>query len=306
MHLDQLTAFDRVVREGSFSRAAVALSLGQPAVSARIRVLEEALGGALFTRGRRVTLTALGESFLPYARRALEVLGEGVEAARLAQTGRRGRVRLGALASLAEGLVGPAVADFVRRHPQVDCTQRSGDHERILSLLLDGVLELGLLAWPAREAGGAELQAVLTFREPVLLVVGRGHPLAARRRVTREELVRQARPLLRLRWWPAHHPALLALAERTGQATEVAMEVARHLVTEGVGAGFFTRTFVAGALARGELCALEVTDLGPLFRDSALARRRRGPPLSPASSALVEALRRQALRQGLLARRSGP
>ena len=202
--------------------------------------------------------------------------------------------------------MGPAVADFVRRHPEVDCTLRSGDHERILSLLLDGVLELGLLAWPAPEAGSAELQAVLTFREPVLLVVGRGHPLAARRRITREELVRQARPLLRLRWWPAHHPALLALAERTGQATEVAMEVARHLVIEGVGAGFFTCTFVAGALARGELCALEVTDLGPVFRDSALVRRRRGPALSPASSALVEALRRQALRLGLLARRSGP
>lgn len=306
MHLDQLHAFDRVVREGSFSRAAVALGLGQPAVSARIQVLEAALGGALFNRGRRVTLTALGESFLPYARRALEVLGEGAEAARLAQTGQRGRVRLAVLGSLAEGLVGPAVADFVRRHPAVDCTLRSGDHERVLSLLLDGVVELGLVAWPAREAGTAELQAVLTFREPVLLVVGPGHPLAGRRRITREELVRLARPLLRLRWWPAHHPALLALAERTGQATEVAMEVARRLVGEGVGAGFFPRTFVAGALARGELQALEVSDLGPVFRDSALVRRPRGPALSPASAALVEALRRQAVRLELLASAGGP
>src|SRR5262245_3846950 len=117
IHVDQLAAFERIVREGSFSRAALALDLGQPAVSSRIVALESAVGGALFTRGRRVALTALGEGFLPYARRALDVLGEGVEAARLAQVGQRGRIRFGALGSLAGGLVGPALGEFVRSHP---------------------------------------------------------------------------------------------------------------------------------------------------------------------------------------------
>src|SRR5258706_3131954 len=116
LHVDQLTAFERVVREGSFSRAALALGIGQPAVSSRIVALETAIGGALFTRGRRVALTALGEGFLPYARRTLDVLGEGVEAARLAQVGQRGRIRLGALGSLAGGLVGPALAAFLKTH----------------------------------------------------------------------------------------------------------------------------------------------------------------------------------------------
>src|SRR5579864_3034904 len=48
----QLETLDRIVREGSFSRAAVALGIGQPAVSSRIQSLEETLGGALFTRAR--------------------------------------------------------------------------------------------------------------------------------------------------------------------------------------------------------------------------------------------------------------
>src|SRR5258708_9194554 len=86
MELDQLIAFERVVREGSFSRAAIGLGIGQPAVSSRIQGLEEAVGGTLFSRGRRIRLTTLGESFLPYARRVLEVLREGVQVARLAQT----------------------------------------------------------------------------------------------------------------------------------------------------------------------------------------------------------------------------
>jgi len=42
------------VREGSFSRAAFSLGIGQPAVSSRIQALEQTVGGALFTRGRRI------------------------------------------------------------------------------------------------------------------------------------------------------------------------------------------------------------------------------------------------------------
>ena len=74
MTVDQLVAFERVAREGSFSRAAVALGLGQPAVSARILALEDELGGSLFVRARSIRLTGLGTSLLPYVRRALEVL----------------------------------------------------------------------------------------------------------------------------------------------------------------------------------------------------------------------------------------
>ena len=60
MDVDQLTAFQRVVREGSFTRAALSLGIGHPAVSARIQALEAVVGGPLFTRGRRIALTALG------------------------------------------------------------------------------------------------------------------------------------------------------------------------------------------------------------------------------------------------------
>jgi len=305
MDRDQLATLDRIVRDGSFTRAAVALGLGQPAVSARVRALEEAVGGALLTRGRRVALTALGESFLPFARRALEVLEAGVEAARGAQVGQRGRVRLGALGSLAGGLVGPALAGFVRAHPEVECLVRSGDHERVVAQLLDGVVELGLVTWPCAEAVAADLQAIHVFREPVVLVASPGHPLARLARagpITEAALLALGRPLFRLRWWQAHHPGLEALAERAGPRVDLPMEAARRLALDGVGVGFFTRTYLEEDLARGALVEVPVAGLAPIHRDSALVRRRRSGPLSPAAAALVEAIRRQAVALGLLGR----
>ena len=74
MDLQQLTAFDRIVRQGSFSRAARELHIAQPTISARIQALEQEVGGPLLARSNQgVKLTALGVSFLPYARRALAI-----------------------------------------------------------------------------------------------------------------------------------------------------------------------------------------------------------------------------------------
>ena len=302
MDTDQLLAFQRVVREGSFSRAAVALGVGQPAISARIQALEAAVGGALFTRGRRVALTPLGESFLGYASRAIDVLGAGVDDARLVQGGERGRVSLGTLNSLAAGLVGPALAELLSTHPGIAFTVRAAAHEQVAELLWDGVVDLGVLLWPCHEAVADSLVPLLRLREPVVLAIGPRHPLAAAKRIHRADLVRHG-PLLRLRWWRAHHPELLRLAEETGTAIEVPMEIAHRLVTSGTAVGSFPHTLIADDLARGAMIRLDVTDLAPLHRDLALVRRDRAA-LSPAAAHLVAAVTAQAGRLGLVAPRS--
>lgn len=303
MDTDQLLAFQRVVREGSFSRAAVALDVGQPAVSARIHALEAAVGGALFTRGRRVALTALGESFLGYATRALDVLGAGVDEARLIRGGERGRISLGVMGSLAHGLAGPALSSLLAAYPGLTCFVRAGDHERVLELLWDGVVELGILLWPCHEAAAASFLPLVRLREPVSLVASPRHPLARLRRVARADVVRLARPLLRLRWWRTHHPELTRLSDETSSTIEVPLEIARQLVLEARAVGPFPHTLIAGELASGALVRLEVTDLAPLARDLAVVRRDSRAPLSPAANHLVAALAEQARRLQLVAPR---
>ncbi|MBN9000374.1 MAG: LysR family transcriptional regulator [Rhizobiales bacterium] len=71
MDVDQLRSFDRIIRDGSFTKAAARLNVTQATISARIRTLEDQVGGPLLTRGRKVELTERGATFLPYARRVL-------------------------------------------------------------------------------------------------------------------------------------------------------------------------------------------------------------------------------------------
>lgn len=302
MDTDQLLAFQRVVREGSFSRAARTLNIGQPAVSARIQALEAQLGGALLTRGRRLGLTALGASFLPFVERALETLDEGLKSARSSQSRQRGRVTLAALGSLAGGLLGPALVQFVATHPEVECSMRSGDHEFVLQLLADGVVELGIIAWPCRDAAARDLTSLLVLREHVLLAAHPRHPAARRGGISVAELIELGRHFLRLRWWPSHHPELERIAAAGDSPLEIPMQAARHLALQGAAIGFFPQLLIGEDIQRGALVQVAVHDLPPLERQSALVRRSKGGPLSADARAFIDTVRQQATALGLLPR----
>jgi DNA-binding transcriptional LysR family regulator len=301
MDSEQLRTFDRIVREGSFSRAAMSLGLAQPTVSARVQALEQAVGGPLFERrGRSVALTDLGTSFLPFARRALDVLEAGVGAARQAQVGERGKVSIGVLESLSGSFLGPILAGFHDGRPGVDLLVRAGRQAELVELLLDGVIGLALLAEPLLEPLASEVEVLIGLREPVVLVASPSHPLARRSAVDQETVLELARPFLLLRWWVALPPALERLARRARPAIDVPMDTGRQMVSSGVGAGFFPWLQVADALDTGQLVAVEVTDLGPLDRSSVLVRRATGVGRSVASELLVEAIGERASALGVM------
>src|SRR5262249_13602655 len=117
MDIDQLRTFDRIVRDGSFTNAAARLNVTQATVSMRVKSLEDALGGTLLQRGRRITLTERGITFLPYARRVLAALLEGEDALRAVE---RGRLTVASLRSLVTCFTGPVIADFAAAHPGVE------------------------------------------------------------------------------------------------------------------------------------------------------------------------------------------
>jgi DNA-binding transcriptional LysR family regulator len=301
MDIDQLVAFDRIVREGSFSRAAWGLHIAQPTISARIQALEQEVGGPLFARtNRKISLTALGSSFLPYARRAIEVLAEGAAAAREAQDGQRGRLTIGVLGSLAGCLLAPALAQFQRSRPRIECYVRAGSHQRMVELLCDGVVELGLIAWPCIDPLSVELTPLLKLSEPVVLAVPARHPLAQQHGVTQQDVTDQAAPLLLVRWWQSTHASVARIAGRAQAVANVPPETAREMLLEGVGIGFFTRTQIADALAAGQVREVPITDMAPITRDTALAQLARQKQLSVVASEFMAEVRQVAAQAGIL------
>jgi len=302
--IDQLVAFERIVREGSFSRAAWVLSIAQPTISARMQALEREVGGPLFTRGRQVALTERGVGFLPYARRALAALTDGVEAARLAHGGQRGRLAVGALRSLTGYFLAPALTHFYTRFPDVECLVREGLHGEVVEHLCDGVIELGLICWPCLDPLLADMTPLLHLHEPVVLVAPRAHPLADRMAVTRDDVSAESDPFLLLRWWQATPMDVTRLAAGARSVADVPMDTGRFLLAHGVGVGFFPRMVIAPDLEGGRVVEVPVADLSPLYRDSALVRLTRHATLSPVAAHFLAILRDEAARVGLLSPRA--
>ena len=293
MDTGQLEAFERIVREGGFGQAAWSLGISQPAISARIRTLEREVGGKLFTRsGRRPALTPLGETFLPYARRVVAVITEGVEAAQAVQEGHRGWVALGVLESLAAGLLAPAVARFHASYPATHLFVRSGDHESVVEMFRDGVVDLALVTWPGYELPGAGRQPLLRFKEAILPVVGANHPLAGAE-VSLGQLVRQAKPFLLMAWMQQSYDVQFAAMEPDAPVLELPLHTVRALLLRGIGAAFMARTAVADELETGRLVEVAVVDAPPLARDSALFGAA-GRALSPATRNFVDILSEEA------------
>ena len=284
---DQLEAFDQIERAGTFSRAAQTLRIAQPTISARIQALEEEVGGPLFERGgRQVALTPLGSSYLPYARRALLLLREGQEAALATQSGRGGRVTVGAIESLTGGFLANTVARFTRLYPHAELFIRSAHSRQIVDMLRDGVVKVGLVAWPVDVA---DVVRVLRFEEPLLLVTASRSPLATRGPMSLGELAASAVPLLHVRWGPTAERLNMRLEEVASPVRDVPIDTALQMALAGAGAAFLTKTLVSEDLAAGRLVALTLSDLPMPTRKSAVVHLRRVDP-DDATRAFIDLL----------------
>ncbi|GEM49211.1 LysR family transcriptional regulator [Deinococcus cellulosilyticus] len=278
---DQLLAFERIVREGSFSKAAFALGISQPTISARIQALEKSLGGAVFTRGRTVHLTERGTSFLPYARRALAVLNDGLNAAKLAASGEQGALRVAALRSLTVHLLARSSGVFMERFPEVQCTLFEGDHWLVIEQLHDGVVELGLICYPPLDYGVAEVRPLLRMIEPIILAVHPSHPLSQKRVWSREDFLQSCPLLLQQRWWQVTPMAVNTLNTQARKVADVPMEVGKHLVHTGLAAGFFPKMLIQPELDAGVLVPLEIQGFPSMLRETALVQLARRQHTSP-------------------------
>jgi DNA-binding transcriptional LysR family regulator len=295
MEIGQLEAFERAAREGSFTRAAAELDLTQPSISARIAALEDALGGPLFERGgRRLRLTSLGQTFLPYAERVLAVLADGRAAAQRVAEGKLGRVTIGALHPLPMYMLARPLERFREEYPAVDVSIREWTQRLIIDMLYDGEITLGLMGTPHVGKG---LHVHARFQEPVRAVAGVDHPLA--------EQVRQAGQVTladvfdHTIYHVSLNPHVTALVQsfveqgRRGSGGAVihvpAVMTLRPLIL-GQGIAFLPESYVQRHIEAGSLVFLTVSDLPRLHNETLLVSLA-GRDLDAPNAAFVRLIR---------------
>ena len=181
----QLQIFEAVARALSFSAAAQALHVTQPAVSMQVRQLEHFAGVALFERtGRRLHLTEAGEELLVHARAVLRALEDADEAFASMKGLRGGRVRLAAV-STAKYFAPRLIARFAQAHPGVTVHLRVDNRAEVVRTLVANDADLALMGQPPADG---ELVPKAFADHPLVVIAPPDHPLARRRSVPIEAL----------------------------------------------------------------------------------------------------------------------
>lgn len=157
MDIHQLKTFVAVAREGSITRASELLHLSQPAVSAHVKALEDALGLTLFERtSRGMSLTGEGQRLLVKAEQTLASHQELMDEATRIKGQLTGKLRLGAGSNSNNEAIGRLVTVLSQRCPEVEVILRHGTSLEILAGLRNGSLDAGIY----NEAGEPEPELV--------------------------------------------------------------------------------------------------------------------------------------------------
>lgn len=176
--LRQVEIFLAVAQTLSFSQAARLCHLSQPALSANVKRLEEAVGARLFDRHtRKVSLTPLGTEFLAIA----NAMKDSVELslARLADlvAGKRGRLVLAAAPSMAASFAPGLIAAHASRHPDIEIELHDELSDVCLAMVRSGAADVALAPY---KPNAADLEQRELFRDPLVMICSAQHPLAAK------------------------------------------------------------------------------------------------------------------------------
>jgi DNA-binding transcriptional LysR family regulator len=285
--LAQIGAFVETARRGSVSRAADALFVSQPALTARLKGLEADLGAQLFVRTPRgMKLTEAGEAFLPYAVRALETLTDGRMQVNALERGGAGGLAIGAAPAVGTYVLPRLLKRFAQSHPRVGVRVRTGHSEEILDLVLREQVDVGLV----RTLHHRDIVSTPLYEDRLVLVADPAHPFASSRRIRLEQIA--AEQLIFFDRTSSYHELTSALFRRAGISPAGVMELdnidaAKKMIEQGFGVALLPHTSVADELAAGTLAEVAIQDAEPVRREIVAIRRRdAGPPTGNVASFL--------------------
>lgn len=290
MLLVHIEGFLEVARRGSVSRAAEALYVTQPTLTARLHALERDMGDQLFVRTRHgMRLTEAGRAFLPYAERAVRALRDGRQAIEDAASGSAGQLVVAAAPAVSTYILPLVLERFVARHPRVEMVVRTGHSEDVLQMVLRDEVQLGL----GRALKHPDVELRPFYEEELVLVVPPGHPFTARRRVPLVDVA--ADQLIMFDRTSSYFEITQAAFLSAGASVHGKMELdnieaAKKMVERGLGVALIPRTAVLRELESRALRLVELEDAPPMRRNIVSMRRRDAGEPAGLVAALLETL----------------
>ncbi len=287
--LSQLETLAEVAKRGSFSKAARALGISQPAVSQQLATLASALGLTLFSReAGRPGLTEAGRMV---AERARTLIADAEALLREAEgyvAGRSGRLDFAATRTIGTHLVPMMLADFLRDRPEVEPRVRIANTLEVARLVLSGDLLFGLIEGAIDDL---RLEARPFAHDRLRLIVAPQHPFALRTGIFAADLARE-RFVSREPGSGTRDHGYDAL-RAAGLEPPIALELPSgegivRAVEAGLGIAILSELVVERAISLHRVVPVPIDDL-VLERDFfVLSRRER--PLAPLAQAFISSL----------------
>jgi aminoethylphosphonate catabolism LysR family transcriptional regulator len=289
MRLTQLRSFHAVARAGGFTGGSKLLHISQPTVTTQVRFLEQTYGIELFyRRGRKVTLTPLGEQLYAMAQQIFALESETVHLLEDSGQLKSGHLRVGAVGPFH---VTEMLAEFNRRYPAMQVSVRVGNSEAVLETLVRYRTDVAVLA---QFTDDPRFHFVPYGRHPVVIFVHRSHRFAGRRWIRIREL--QGEGMILREPGSTTRKALEEGLAAANVTPRVLMEIGsreaiREAVIKGVGIGAVSEIEY---IPDPEICKLRVLDADMYTHAHVVClEERRSARLVKAFLAIVADLQRE-------------
>lgn len=289
MNLQHLRYLMAISRLGSFTGAAAAMSVTQPAISGGIAELESELGVRLFHRhGRKVELTIEGRSLLNYAVRIQDLVDEAGHRLSNSKATTGDNFQFGSIDAGAIYLLPDILRDYLESNPEVHLSVQVAPSRYLAEDLLMNRSEFAVLTLPFDHP---RLDTLSLCNDRLVLCAGASHPFSRKKQVTLEQVVSE--PLILFHSDSVSRRLVDEKFAEAGLTPRVVMamrspEAMRKLVEAGVGISFLPFLTVRSALKSGEVREVRLKGVH-MSREIGLAWKR-GRYFGPAIQGLLMAI----------------
>jgi DNA-binding transcriptional LysR family regulator len=185
LNFHQLHIFYTVAEKGSFSHAAHALHMTQPAVTMQVQALEDYFGVKLFHRStKKIELSESGRTLLPFAKRSIDLIRETDVAMSKFTCMVEGRLQLGASLTMGEYILPRLLGPFSKAYPNISVSMKVMNTTQILDEVIGHQLTFGLVEAPIHHP---DVHTEPILNDELKLIVPTDHPLANKDQVRMEE-----------------------------------------------------------------------------------------------------------------------